>query len=109
MILRRIGLAVAAVSLSVSLIGSPDVAYAGKKERNIALGVGLGLLGGLIVSNGDPKAALGGAVAGGVIGGATAKDKNRDNRRSWRDDRRDWHRGPPPRHHQDHPRQRPRY
>ncbi|MCP2138317.1 hypothetical protein [Agrobacterium tumefaciens] len=92
---HKLGKVTATLAVVLSLVSVPELAHAGKKERNIALGIGLGLLGGAIVSQGDPRAVIGGAVAGGLIGGAVAKD----NRRSWRDDRRDWRRGQPPRHH----------
>ncbi len=91
----RLGKVTAMLAVFLSLISVPELAHAGKKERNIALGIGLGLLGGAIASQGDPGALIGGAVAGGLIGGALTHD----NRRSWRDDRRDWRRGPPPRYH----------
>lgn len=69
---------------------TPGVAEAGKKERAIALGVGIGMLGGALASKGDPRAILGGAVAGGLIGSVAEKDRRdrREDRRSWRDDRR---------------------
>lgn len=77
-----------ALALALSLM-APGIAEAGKKERAIALGVGIGMLGGALASNGDPRAVLGGAVAGGLIGGVAHKDRRdwRHDRRSWRDDR----------------------
>lgn len=55
------------------------------KKKNSLIGVGIGLLGGAILSGGDPWATLGGAAAGGVIGNVTTKKK--DNDRDWRDRR----------------------
>ncbi|HEX7871423.1 MAG TPA: hypothetical protein VF475_00835 [Sphingobium sp.] len=76
------------------LIASPQIAqaqhhepqkeYRDSKRKNTIIGVGLGLLGGALLSGGDPWATIGGAAAGGVIGNATTKDK----RPNW-DDRRD--------------------
>lgn len=62
-----------------------------EKRKNSLIGIGIGLLGGAIISGGDPWATLGGAAAGGVIGNVTTKDKRdrwdrRDNRRD-REDR----------------------
>ncbi|NLR99930.1 hypothetical protein HGP17_24165 [Rhizobium sp. P38BS-XIX] len=76
------------VALALSVM-APGIAHAGKKERAIALGVGIGILGGALASRGDPRAVLGGAVAGGLIGAVAEKDRRdrRDDRRSWRDDR----------------------
>ncbi|HEX7855193.1 MAG TPA: hypothetical protein VF503_16010 [Sphingobium sp.] len=72
------------------------------KRKNSLIGAGLGLLGGAILSGGDPWATLGGAAAGGLVGNVTTKDKRIDRRwddRRWdgrrrddrdhRDDRRD--------------------
>jgi hypothetical protein len=84
-----------ATALALSLM-APGVAEAGKKERAIALGIGIGMLGGALASNGDPRAVIGGAVAGGLIGGVAHGDRRewREDRRTWRDDRRWEHRRP---------------
>lgn len=86
---KLFGRPIVAVSLVLALM-LPGIAQAGKKERAIALGIGIGMLGGALASNGDPRAVIGGAVAGGLIGSATQHDRRewRDDRRSWRDDRR---------------------
>ena len=42
-----------ALALALSLM-APGIAEAGKKERAIALGIGIGMLGGALASNGDP-------------------------------------------------------
>lgn len=82
-------------------IASP--AEAGKKQRNTVIGVGVGALAGSLLSNGDPWATVGGAVAGGVIGNVTTSDRDhrdryeydrydrdrRYNDRRYRNDRRD--------------------
>jgi hypothetical protein len=86
---KPFGIPTFAIALSL-LIAAPGAAEAGKKERAIALGVGIGMLGGALASNGDPRAVLGGAVAGGLIGSVAERDRRdrREHRRSWRDERR---------------------
>lgn len=84
--------------LALSLVvATPQVAQAQRyetqkehrdnKRKNSLIGAGIGLLGGAILSGGDPWAALGGAAAGGLVGNATTKDKRIDRR--WEDRRRD--------------------
>jgi hypothetical protein len=92
--MKSAGKPVLALALVLSMM-APEMAHAGKKERAIALGIGIGMLGGALASNGDPRAVIGGAVAGGLIGGVAQDDRRRwhDDRRSWRDDRRRWHDG----------------
>jgi hypothetical protein len=87
--LRSFGTPALALAMALSL-AAPDTAEAGKKERAIALGIGIGMLGGALASNGDPKAVIGGAVAGGLIGSVSQRDHRdwRQDHRSWRDDRR---------------------
>jgi hypothetical protein len=76
------------------IAATPDAAIAGKRS-DTALGVGLGALGGALLSNGDPWGAIGGAVAGGMIGNLASKDRHDrwDRRDRWRRDR-DRHRDP---------------
>ncbi|WP_139020922.1 hypothetical protein [Agrobacterium arsenijevicii] len=57
---HKLGKVTATLAVVLSLVSVPELAHAGKKERNIALGIGLGLLGGAIVSQGDPRAVIGG-------------------------------------------------
>ncbi|MCC2978283.1 hypothetical protein LK533_16660 [Sphingomonas sp. PL-96] len=45
------------------------------KTRNTIIGAGLGLLGGALLSGGDPWASAAGAAAGGAIGNVTSKDR----------------------------------
>ncbi len=87
--------------LALSLLAAtPQVAHARNhgtqkehrddKRRNTLLGAGIGLLGGAILSEGDPWATIAGAAAGGLVGNVTTKDK----RHKWdrwpdRRDRRD--------------------
>lgn len=60
------------------------------KRKNSLIGAGLGLLGGAILSGGDPWATIGGAAAGGLIGNVTTKDKRIGRGDGWRRD--DWRR-----------------
>ena len=88
--------------LACMLVGAPAVAEAQRYQRdnddktaNTVLGIGLGLLGGALLSDGDPWAALAGAAAGGAIGNAASGDRDRHRRGDpWRDrhrrDDRDW-------------------
>jgi hypothetical protein len=100
---RKLGGLAVSLALVLSMM-APGMAQAGKKERAIALGVGIGMLGGALASNGDPRAVLGGAVAGGLIGGVAHRDRRerRDDHRSWREDRHwsdgRWDRARPHRH-----------
>lgn len=70
------------------------------KTGNTLLGVGLGLLGGAILSGGDPWASLAGAAAGGAIGNIASGDNRSKRQDDWRyrrdrdprrDDRRYYH------------------
>lgn len=59
------------------------------KTGSTILGIGIGLLGGALLSDGDPWATLAGAAAGGAVGNAAAGHRGRkDNDRRWRDERR---------------------
>jgi hypothetical protein len=88
-------LALPFVASLIVAAGNGDALAMDKKSRDIALGVGLGLLTGAIASQGDPRGAIGGAVAGGLIGVAVSRDKQRHRREDWRDG--DYRR--PPHHH----------
>ncbi|MCF8710216.1 hypothetical protein [Rhizorhapis sp. SPR117] len=76
---------------AVLLIIAPEAAHA-DKTGNTVLGVGIGAPGGALISGGDTRGTIGGAVAGGVSGNIASKDKkHRWDRRDRRDDRR-WER-----------------
>lgn len=100
--IKQIGRMALAIPLALSMAFTPELAEARSKKDNIAIGIGLGLIGGALMSRGDPAAAVGGAVAGGLIGGVVSKDRR--DRREWRHDyrRHDWDR-------RDHRGYRPRY
>lgn len=86
--------------LACVLIGAPAAAEAEHHQRDhhdktagTVLGIGLGLLGGALLSDGDPWATLAGAAAGGAIGNAASDGRDRHRRGdSWRDH----HRGDDP-------------
>lgn len=61
--------------------------YKKDKKKNAILGIGLGVLGGAVLSGGDPWATIGGAAVGGVIASATTKDKR--SQRYWQAQRQD--------------------
>lgn len=55
------------------------------ERRNTLIGAGIGMLGGAILSDGDPWATIGGAAAGGLIGNvATERPRYRHRHRNWR-------------------------
>jgi hypothetical protein len=92
MTVRKGGALLCVLSTIAMLMSAPGAAEAAdRKTRDIALGVGLGLLTGAIASQGDPRGAIGGAVAGGLIGAAISRDQHRRERRyehrdGWRHD-----------------------
>jgi osmotically inducible lipoprotein OsmB len=59
-----------------------------RKEKNTLIGVGIGALGGALLSKGDMWSTIAGAAAGGAIGNVTTKNRrdHHDDRR-WDDDR----------------------
>lgn len=82
---RRYSVIAAATTLLLSTALATSPALAGDFERDIALGAGLGIIGGAIVSDGDAGAIVGGAVAGALIGGSLS-----DSRHHRRRDRRQY-------------------
>lgn len=82
----RTSLLLAAMGLGA--LHAPHAEAMSKKDKQTLIGVVVGGLAGSLVSNGDPWAAAGGALAGGAIGNVTADGKGgRD-----RHDDRDWRR-----------------
>lgn len=65
-----------------SLIGLTVVTFAGcadmtPKQRNTAIGAGVGAVGGAALTHGDALGTLGGAAVGGVIGNVATPDNHR--------------------------------
>ncbi len=65
-----------------SLIGVTLVTFAGcadmsPKQRNTAIGAGVGAVGGAVLTGGDALGTLGGAAIGGVIGNVTTDNHRR--------------------------------
>ncbi|MFC4819067.1 hypothetical protein [Dokdonella ginsengisoli] len=91
--LRRAGALLLAVLFAL-LMADGAVARDNKK-RNTLIGVGLGAVGGALLTNGDVWGTVGGAAAGGVIGNVLTKDRHdrRWDRRDYYDrrDRRDYY------------------
>lgn len=82
------GTAVALI-VATSLAATPDANAMSKEDRRALAGALVGGLAGSLLSNGDPWATAGGALAGGAIGKATTRD-HRDRDRWRNDDRRAW-------------------
>ncbi|MBK0053090.1 glycine zipper 2TM domain-containing protein [Stenotrophomonas sp. S39] len=82
-----------AFGFSAAIVPS-DASAMSKKDRRTLVGALVGGIGGSLLSNGDPWATVGGALAGGTVGNVTAKDH--DDRRRWERERdrrhRDWRR-----------------
>lgn len=55
-----------------------------KKTKRAIVGAGIGLIGGAILSDGDPWATIAGAAVGGIVGHATTKDPRDHYRRDRR-------------------------
>lgn len=86
------GTAVALI-VAAGLAAAPNADAMSKEERRALTGAIVGGIAGSLLSNGDPWATAGGALAGGAIGKATTPDRRYDDRNRWRnDDRRDWER-----------------
>lgn len=83
--LRRVGAMLVVVLLAL-LMADGAFARDDKKRRNTLIGVGLGAVGGALLTNGDVWGTVGGAAAGGVIGNVLTKDRHD---RRW--DRRDYY------------------
>ncbi|MGO4154680.1 glycine zipper 2TM domain-containing protein [Cupriavidus sp. YAF13] len=66
----------------VALIGIAVASMAGcadmtPKQRNTAIGAGVGAVGGAVLTGGDALGTLGGAAVGGVIGNVTTSNPHR--------------------------------
>lgn len=86
--------------VTISLLAAtPQLVSARDRNNNAMIGAAVGLLGGALLSNGDPWATVAGAAAGGAIGHLSSNDRRdndrrhsnrshqRDDRSNWRNDR----------------------
>jgi len=66
--------AVGAVAAAV-LLGLGGCADMSRRDRDTAIGAGVGAVGGSVLTGGSAGGTVGGAVVGGVIGNQVGKDK----------------------------------
>ena len=57
------------------LLGLSGCAGMSERDRNTAIGAGIGAVGGSILTNGNALGAVGGAAVGGVIGNQVGRDR----------------------------------
>ena len=67
-------LAIGAVAAAV-LIGSGACGDMSTRDKDTAIGAGVGAVGGAVLTGGSGVGTVGGAVVGGVIGNQVGKDK----------------------------------
>ncbi|MCY0856967.1 glycine zipper 2TM domain-containing protein [Cupriavidus sp. D39] len=60
-----------AVLIGIAVAGMAGCADMTPKQRNTAIGAGVGAVGGAVLTGGDALGTLGGAAVGGVIGNVT--------------------------------------
>jgi len=69
-------------SLAVAVVSFPAAEAHGmtRKQKNTLIGVGIGAIGGAVLSHGDMFSTIAGAAAGGVIGNVTTKTRHQSHR-----------------------------
>ncbi|OON41198.1 glycine zipper 2TM domain [Izhakiella australiensis] len=67
---KRLTAVALATTLAVSLAGC---SHWSKRDRNTAIGAGVGAVGGHVLTNGSGVGTLGGAAVGGIIGHQVSK------------------------------------
>jgi hypothetical protein len=87
--MRKITGLVLSLPVAFALALPPDIADARNRKDRVAIGIGVGLLGGALASRGDAGAMIGGAIGGGVIGSAYSRHRDRERYREWRRESRD--------------------
>jgi osmotically inducible lipoprotein OsmB len=66
----------AAVALTAAmLLGLTGCAGMSTRDRNTAIGAGVGAVGGALLTNGNPLGTIGGAAVGGVIGNQVERNR----------------------------------
>lgn len=66
-----------AVLIGVAVASMAGCADMSPKQRNTAIGAGVGAVGGAVLTGGDALGTLGGAAVGGVIGNVTTDNHRR--------------------------------
>lgn len=69
---KRIAVGTVVVTVLIGLSACGGMTH---RERDTAIGAGVGAVGGSILTGGSTGGAVGGAVVGGVIGNQVGKDK----------------------------------
>ncbi|ACS85502.1 MULTISPECIES: osmotically-inducible lipoprotein OsmB [Musicola] len=67
---KKMAVALLAVVVATSLSGCSNMS---KRQRNTAIGAGIGAVGGSVLTHGSALGTLGGAAVGGVIGHETSR------------------------------------
>jgi osmotically inducible lipoprotein OsmB len=67
-------LAVSAIT-AVLLLGAGGCSDMSTRQKDTAIGAGVGAVGGAVLTGGSPIGVVGGAVVGGVIGNEVGKDR----------------------------------
>jgi osmotically inducible lipoprotein OsmB len=66
--------AVSAV-VAVMLLGAGGCSDMSTRDKDTAIGAGIGAVGGAVLTGGSPVGVIGGAAVGGVVGNQVGKDK----------------------------------
>jgi osmotically inducible lipoprotein OsmB len=66
---------IAAGALAASIIGLGGCAEMSARDRDTAIGAGIGAVGGAVLSGGSTAGTVGGAAVGGLIGNQVGKNK----------------------------------
>ena len=71
--MQRIAVSAVAVAVLLGLGGCGDMS---KRDKDTAIGAGVGAVGGAVLTGGSAAGTIGGAAIGGVIGNQIGKDKD---------------------------------
>ena len=69
--ISKFSVGVCGVALMATMVGCGDMSA---RDRDTAIGAGVGAIGGAALTNGSPLGTVGGAAVGGVIGNQVGKD-----------------------------------
>jgi osmotically inducible lipoprotein OsmB len=70
--MHKLTVSAVAAALLIGLGGCSDMST---RNKDTAIGAGVGAVGGAVLTGGSPLGVVGGAVVGGVIGNEVGKDK----------------------------------